>query len=299
MAGLVLAGLLFGSTFVVTKDALRHARPVPFLGARFLVGAAVLLPLTYLRRPRTATGTTMVPTAAHHEVRHGVLAGMALLAAFLLQTVGLQDTTASSSAFITYLLVVIVPLITVVWSRRRPTGATVLGVAVAVPGLLLLSGGPSGFGRGEWLTLGSAFGFATHIVILGRIARHHDPVRLTFWQLLTVGLGCGSAGLWFGGYRFAVDGWVAVAFCGIGATAGGFLVMVWAQRSVAPTRAALVLLLEPVFAAVLGYVAGDRLGWPGVVGAALIVLAIVVSELVPASLRSTAGARIGRRTANE
>lgn len=283
MAALVVAGVLFGSTFIVTKDALHHVGAVPFLALRFLVGALVLWPLG---RRRPAPDPPAPAMIASPEVRHGVLAGLALLVSFLLQTLGLRYTTASGSAFITYLLVVLVPVISSALTRRAPSVATVVGIALALPGLLLLSGGPSGFGLGEWLTLGSAAGFAVHIVLLGRTARQHDPVRLTVWQLLTVGLVCLGPGALLGGYRLPLDVWAAVVFCGVGATAGGFLLMVWAQRTVAPSRTALVLLLEPVSAAVLGYVAGERLGWSGVGGAALIVLAIVVSELVPAFLRA-------------
>jgi len=154
-------------------------------------------------------------------------------------------------------------------------------VVLAVVGLVLLSGGADGFGRGEWLTLGCAACFAIHLVYLGGITRLHDPVRLTFWQVLTVGLGCLVPGAFTGGYRFGGPAWAAAAFTGIGATAIAVLCMVWAQRVVPPARTALLLLLEPVFAAVLGYVVGERLGGRGIVGALLILAAVLLTELAP------------------
>jgi len=266
---LVAAAFLWGSTFLVVKDAIVDADVMPFLAARFLVGAAVLWPIAR-RRP-----------AAPMEVGHGVLAGGALLVGYVFQTVGLQYTTSSSSAFITYLLVVLVPVIGAVLDRRLPGPVTVAGVAIAVTGLLLLSGGVAGFGRGEWLTLGCALSFAVHLVVLDRTSHRHDALRLTFWQVLTVGLGCLIPGAVLGGFSFEEATWLAVIFTGVGATALALLCMVWAQRTVPPTRAALLLLLEPVFAAVLGYVVGERLGGRGFLGAALILVAVLAVELSP------------------
>lgn len=269
-----MAALLFGSTFLVVKGALHHAGPLPFLGVRFLVAAGVLGPVALSRRARATDG----------ELRHGFYAGSALLAGFVLQTIGLRYTTASSSAFVTYLLVVLVPVIVAVIDRRWPTGATVMAVLLAAGGLLLLSGGPSGFGIGEVLTLGGAFAFAVHIIVLSRTAARHDALRLTFWQVLVVALVCIPAGLFSGGYHLEGSVWLGAAFCGVGATAGAFFLMVWAQRVVPPARAALILLLEPVFAAVLGFTSGERLGWAGACGAGAILVAILVAEVVPAVL---------------
>src|SRR4030095_12564082 len=104
--------------------------------------------------------------ATPRELRHGVVAGVALLAGYVLQTVGLQYTTPSTSAFITYLLVAFVPLIGFVALGGRPRPLTLVGLVMAVVGLVLLTGGAdASFGKGEVLTLGCAVAFAAHIVI--------------------------------------------------------------------------------------------------------------------------------------
>jgi drug/metabolite transporter (DMT)-like permease len=270
---LVVAAFFFGTTFLVVQDAVADASPVGFLAVRFLLGGAVLA-VVARRRPGTPG-----------ELRHGVMAGLALLVGYLLQTVGLQYTTAATSAFLTYLLVVVVPFLGWAVSGRRPHPLTALGVALAVAGLALLTGGGgTGLGRGEVLTLGCAVAFAVHIVILGETAGRHDPVRLTCVQLFTVGLACLAPAIVTGGLDLSADALRAAAFTGIFATALAFLAMVWAQQVVSPARAALVLLLEPVFAALLGWATGDGLTAAAVAGGLLVVAAVVVAEVVPAAL---------------
>mgnify|MGYP001492124943 CR=1 FL=1 len=269
VAALALAGFLFGSTFLVVQDAIERADVVPFLAVRFLIAAAVLWPLAR-RRPSTPG-----------EVRHGIVAGGCLLVGYLLQTVGLRTTTAATSAFITYLLVVLVPVIGVVRTRRAPAPNVVVGVVLAVAGLGLLSGGVAGLGRGEVLTMGAALAFAVHLVVLGEVSGRHDPIRLTFWQVLTVGVACLLPGAATdGGYAFDAGVWLAAAFCGVAATALAFWCMTWGQRVVPESQAAIILLLEPVSAGVLGEVVGDHLGPAGLAGAALILAAVAVAELL-------------------
>ena len=270
---LVGAALCFGGTFLVVQDAVARAQPVPFLAVRFTIGALALWPLA-ARRPRSAG-----------ELRDGLAGGLALLTGYLLQTIGLQYTDSATSAFITYLLVVIVPLLGIVLHRTRPHVTTVAGVALAVVGLVLLTGpGGHGFGRGEVLTLGCALAYAVHVIVLGTTAHRHDPIRLAAVQLTFVGLACAVPGLWMGGYRLPASAFAAAVGTGLIATAGAFALQISGQRSVAPSRAALILLLEPVFAALLAQVAGDGLRALQLVGAGVILVAILVAEVTPTLL---------------
>jgi drug/metabolite transporter (DMT)-like permease len=263
---LVAAAFLFGSTFVVVKDAVRDVGPVPFLAVRFSIGAAVVWPLAR-RRPRTPGWTVA-----------GLWCGLALLIGYVFQTVGLQYTSSSRSALITYLLIVIVPVMSAVRARRPPAPWTIAGVLVSLTGLFLLNGGSFAFGKGEALTLVCAVAFAVHILLLADLSPRHDTLRLTAVQLAVVGAGCAIPGLFMGGYHFTARAWLAAAYTAVGASAIAFGLMVWALRRVGPERAALLLMLEPVFAAVAGYLVGDRLGAGGVVGAALILLGIAIAE---------------------
>ncbi len=282
---LVVAAFFFGTTFVVVQDAVTEADPVPFLAVRFLIGGVVLAVVGHRRE-----GTP-------GEVRHGLAAGGALLAGYVLQTIGLQYTTSSTSAFITYLLVVFVPLLSLLVLRRRPHPVTLAGLVPAVAGLVLLTGGADlAFGRGEVLTLGCAVAFAAHIVVLGETAGRHDPVRLTAVQITAVGLACLAASPFTGGLALGARALGAASFTGLFATAVAFFAMVWAQRVVSPSRAALILLLEPVFAALLGWATGDRLSPGALAGGILILAAVVVAEVVPEWLSGRREAAAGRAT---
>ncbi len=267
-AALALAALLFGSTFLVVKDAVARAEPVGFLAVRFSIAAAVLWPMS---RRRPGSGA---------EWLHGGAAGLLLFAGYTLQTVGLQRINSSTSAFLTYLLVIIVPLLEWVFAGSKPRWTTVASLAVAVGGLVLLTGGePGGFGIGAAETLACAVCFAAHLVVVGRVARHHDPLRLTFVQLVTVAALCWIASP-FNGALAHFDGSVtaAAAFTGVFATAAAFGLMVAGQRVVSSARAAIVLLIEPVSAAVLGLATGEHLGLRGLAGAAAILAAVAISE---------------------
>lgn len=268
-AALVAAALLFGTTFVVVKEAVQDVEPLPFLAVRFAIGAAVLAP--FARRAPASPGL----------VRAGLWCGSALVAGYVLQTVGLQYTTPSVSAFITYLLIVFVPLIGAVRLRRRPERATLAGVALACGGLWLLTGARPSAGRGELLTLGCAVAFAFHVVVVAEHAPRHATVRLNVAQLAVVAAVCGLGGVFFGGYHFTARAWAAAAWTGVFASAGALGLQVWAQARVEPGRAALILTLEPVFAALLGWATGEHLGPAGVAGGALILAGVLVSELGP------------------
>ena len=251
------------------QDAIEDVEPVPFLVVRFSFGLAVLLPLA-ARRGRPAPDV----------LRAGAIAGCALTAGYVLQTVGLQYTTTSVSAFVTYLLVVFVPLLAAVVLRRPPAAASLVGVGLAVVGLVLLTTGDgAGAGKGELLTLGCAIAFAVHILVLADVAPRFDVVQLNVVQFaVVVGL-LAIPGAVGGGYRFGLEAWLAAVYTGVVVTALAFGLQVWGQRRVSATRTALLLLLEPVAAGLLGYASGERLGAAGLAGAALILGGILVSEV--------------------
>jgi drug/metabolite transporter (DMT)-like permease len=263
-----VAGVLFGTTFVVVKDAIDLAQPIPFLAVRFLAGTIVLIPVAWRQRPQ--------PAGLH---RAGLWCGLALLAGYLFQTIGLQYTTSSVSAFLTYLLVVLVPVLSAVVLRRLPDTAVLAGVVLATVGLVALTGGASHIGKGEVLTLGCALAFAVHIMLLSEWSPRFGTSSLNAYQLAVVGGACLVAGFFTGGYGFPLRAWLAALYTGVAVSAGALGLQVWGQRRVGASRTSLLLMIEPVAAAVLGAAQGERLGVHGIVGALLILVGIGVAEL--------------------
>lgn len=269
---IVVAAVLFGTTFLLVKDAVEQVDPIAFLAVRFLAGAVACLP--FVRRgPARASRTSRRGLAAA-----GAWCGIALAAGYVFQTIGLQYTTSSVSAFVTYLLVVMVPVIAAVMLREPPSRPVVLGIALSTIGLVALTGGVSQIGKGEVLTLGCALAFAIHIVLLSHWSPRFDTAALNAVQLAVVGAACLVIGAATGGYDFPLGAWLAALYTGIVVSAGALGLQVWGQRRVGASRTSLLLMIEPVAAAVLGAAAGERLGLHGAIGAALILAGIAVAE---------------------
>lgn len=264
-AALAFASLLFGATFVMVKDAVATLPPLAFVGWRFLLGAIVLFAIS---PPRTA------PTW-----RDGVIAGLLLFAGYALQTQGLTTSTASNSGLITGLYVVLTPLVASVVARRNPRPAVIGGALLAFAGLaaLTLSDGFR-MRSGDLYTIGCAFAYAGHIVYLSRSAHRHRVIAFTAVQLLvTAVLGLTGSVIIEGLQAPGSSTWVPVVVTGVVVSAGAFFLQVWSQTVVGPARTAIVLALEPAFAALTAAVVlGERLGRQGLLGAVLILGGIYV-----------------------
>ena len=172
---LVVAALLYGITFPLVKDALDDITPFAYLVGRFTVATLILAPV-WCSSP---VAPSSAPTTRRVVVRAGLVAGVLLFGGYAAQTVGLQYTTPSTSAFVTGLYVVITPVIESVLRRRLPPPAVVLGLVLATVGLALLTDVSLDLGRGVWLTLLCAVLFACHIVFVGATAPHAPPLPFT------------------------------------------------------------------------------------------------------------------------
>jgi drug/metabolite transporter (DMT)-like permease len=264
---------VWGSTFVVVKDAVERVPVTDFLTWRFALAAVAML----LLRPRS------VAALGSSGRRAGLVLGGALGGGYLLQTLGLQTTSASVSGFITGMFVVLTPLGAALLLREPPSGVAWLAVGVATVGLGLLSLHGFAIGGGELLTLGCAAAFALHIVGLGRWASSYDAFGLAVVQLLAVTAMCALVAV-PGGLVVPPDlgVWAALLLTALAATALAFVVQTWAQAHLAPTRAAVVMTMEPVFAGLFGVgVAGESFGGRTAVGAALVLAAMVLTEVGP------------------
>lgn len=272
---LIFVTMIWGATFLIVQNALSVSGPLFFVGLRF--GSAALV-MAIVAAP-VLRGLTLT------EVKAGILIGIAIFLGYTLQTFGLQTIPSSKSAFITALYVPIVPLLQWVVLKRPPGIMSWLGIGLAFAGLVLLAGpeGTSlGLGIGELLTLLSAIAIAAEIILIGGYAGRVDVRRVTVVQLAATSL---LAFSWMAPLDEAVPemSWLlVVSAVGLGiASAGIQLAMNWAQRTVSPTRATVIYAGEPVWAGIVGRIAGERLPVAALVGAVLIVAGVIVSEMRP------------------
>ncbi|WP_409303349.1 DMT family transporter [Pseudomonas sp. KCJK8993] len=272
-AVLVLITMIWGGTFLLVQQAMGVSGPMFFVGLRFAAAAAIVALFSWSR----LRGLTLF------ELRAGSFIGVAIMLGYGLQTVGLQTIPSSQSAFITALYVPFVPLLQWLFMGKRPGLLPSLGIMLAFTGLMLLSG-PNGasldFSPGEIATLISTVAIAAEIILISSFAGRVDVRRVTVVQLAVTSVLAFAMVLPTGETLPEFSWLLLVIALGLGASSAAIQVaMNWAQKSVSPTRATLIYAGEPVWAGIVGRIAGERLPALALLGGAMIVLAVIVSEL--------------------
>lgn len=272
LPALLLVSALWGTTFVAVKTGLRDASPLLFVGLRFSIAALAAVPLL---RGRGAE--------ARAAWKAGIPLGVVLAIAYSAQTLGLEVTSPSRSAFITGLNVAIVPLWAMALLGRRARPASIAGLVLTLPGLwLLTSPGGGSWNTGDSWTVVCAVFFALHVILINKYGRALDRGGLLVSQLVvTAGL-CLVASPVLEEPRFLPTGRLALALglTAVLATVGTTWLQLRFQTRVDPTRAALIYVTEPLFAA--GFARafyGEILPGAAWLGGGLILVAMVFSEL--------------------
>ena len=277
-AALIVNTLIWGSTFVLVKHALRDVSPILFLALRFSLAAVVLLVLF--------RGSWRHPRNPRWSLAGGALAGTFLFSGYAFQTIGLQYTTAPKSAFLTGLTAVMTPLLAAAVYRKKPRALEIGGVLLATSGMALMTlpGATLAMNRGDLLTVCCAACYAAHILTLSRYS-----ATASFELLSTAQIGVSALLAWslFRGMetpyiRWTPAVWAAIVITGVFATALAFTLQSWAQRYTTSTRTALIFMLEPVFAWITSYLlTGETLSARAAAGAGLILAGILVVEAKP------------------
>lgn len=287
---LVLITMVWGGTFLLVQHAMTVSGPMFFVGLRFAAAASIVALFSW----RCLRELTLF------ELKAGAFIGVAIMLGYGLQTVGLQSIPSSQSAFITALYVPFVPLLQWLVLGRRPGLMPSIGIMLAFTGLMLLSG-PAGasfhFSPGEIATLISAIAIAAEIILISTFAGQVDVKRVTVVQLAVTSL---LSFLMVVPTQERIPDFSWLLLCsalGLGAASAAIQVaMNWAQKSVSPTRATLIYAGEPVWAGIVGRIAGERLPAIAMVGAGMIVAAVIVSELKTKGKREVAEEELERET---
>ena len=278
---LALAGAaaIWGGSFVVMKDTLDAISPSWLMATRFLL-ASVLVGALFWRTLRDNLD------ASHLAM--GAILGLVWGAAYLVQNIGLDDTTPGRNAFLTATYCVMTPFINWVVARRRPDGGNVLAALLAIVGVGLVALGDDlslAMSRGDWLTLVGAVLFAVHIVLVARFSSAHDVMTLTVVQLVVGALLALAVALVTEApptlETFASpDVWVSLAYLVVLSSGVCTVLQNVGQAHVPPAQASLLLSLESVFAVVASVLFYHELVTPRIaLGFATIFVAVLVSEL--------------------
>jgi len=275
LATAVLLGITacWGSTFFLIHDLLDRVPAVDFLAVRFSIAAVLLLVVA----PRAVL--RLSPTTRRQAVVLGCLYGVAQI----LQTTGLAHTPASVSGFITGMYVVATPLFAAVLLRSRITAMTWVAVALAFGGLAVLTLGGLSIGYGEAITFVAAMLYALHIVGLGAWSNARDALGMSILQVVMVAVICLVASA-PGGIVLPDNGrdWLSVVYMAIFPAALALLGQTWAQAHLSATRTAIVMSMEPVFAAFFAVLlGGESVTGRMLVGGALVLTAMLIVELAP------------------
>lgn len=272
---LVLVTLIWGSTFLIVKNAVRLSGPFTYLTLSYGVGSLTLA-IIFHKRLRQITRT---------ELLSGLILGLILFTGFALQTIGLQYTTVSKAGFITGLSVPLVPVFAFLLLRQKPTQGAIVGFVLSLTGLFLLSFNDKfnlAFGLGEMLILGAAIAFALHIVNVSKFAPQVDAINLAIVQLTLISL-LSLIVMPIAREPFVMPPlavWGSVLFMGIVDVAFTLSAMIWVQQLVSGTRAALIYALEPMWAALFGFLlAGDKLSLLAWIGCGLILTGMIVGSV--------------------
>jgi drug/metabolite transporter (DMT)-like permease len=267
--------LIWGSTFALSKYLLETISPLFYIGIRFSI-ALVIFTLLASKRVFATTKDGFIK---------GAILGALLFSGFAAQTIGLQYTGASKSAFITGMMVVFTPICQIVIERRTPKVGNIVGILLVTLGLYLLTS-PAGseFNLGDGLNLFCAVTFALYIVYLDVFSKGQDPVHLTVAQFVVCALLGFISSFLFEPMRFhpTAGAYGALIYLIIFATVIALFVQTRFQKDTTPTRSAVIFSIEPVLAAVFAYIfLGEVLGVAGMIGGGFIVGGVLISELSP------------------
>jgi drug/metabolite transporter (DMT)-like permease len=280
---LALVALVWGTTFVVVKQALDEISTVYFLALRFSLASLCMLAMFWPSFRRSSA------REIGRGLRGGAIAGIFLWLGYILQTFGLKYTGAGKSGFITGLYIVLVPLLGAAIFRRWPQTRELLGVLAAAAGMAALTlpslSGGFQLNRGDLLTVACAVAFAIHMLVLGYYSTRESFQAVALGQIACAALlstVCLSIEPPQAHWNRQVV--FAIVLTAIFATAIAFALQTWGQKHTTPTRTAVIFSLEPVIALATAIaVGGESLTLTALVGGALILGGILVVELKPAA----------------
>ena len=279
---LLLGSVIWGAAFAAQRAGMEHLGPMTFTGIRMLLGAAVLTPAVIAAERRNRK----TPGQKREQRRAGLLCGLFLFAASVLQQIGLVSTTAGKAGFITALYVVLVPVAAWLLFRKNPGKIIWLSVTLAVAALYLLCMPADGLilQTGDLLVLGCAVCFTGQILCVDRYAPRVSGIRLARDEFLITGglsllIALFTETIAWEGIREAL---IPILYTGIMSSAVGYTLQIYGQRDTDPTVASILMCLESVFALLTGILLlGERMTGRESAGCVIMFAAVILAQLSP------------------
>jgi len=287
---LVMVTLIWGIGFVVVDDAINTMPVNTFNAFRFGIAALVLLPLCFIKKK---TQKQEAPYPLKSLLKTGFGLGLLLFLGFSLQTSGMLYTSVSNTGFITGLSVPLVPITGIIIFRKKVGLHVWLSALIATTGLYYLTiGDKLELNSGDIMVAFAATCYAIHITLMAKLSQHFPVMPLSVVQLAAVALysvliTIGESILGFNDHYRAlieqlgnVSVWVAIIYSAVLASAFAYWAQTSSQRLLEPHKVALIFALEPIFAYCAAVIVlNEHLGVKGIIGAGLIIAAMLYSEL--------------------
>lgn len=280
---LALATIIWGSAFVSQSIGMDHIGPFTFQAVRCMIAVVALLPVIAISDRFKPEKQTFISRWSDSKLwKTGILCGIPLFLACNLQQVGLVDTDAGKSGFLTAMYIVIVPVIGI-FLGKKPTIMVPVSVGLAVVGLYFLSCmGTTQISLGDLLLIGCALMFAIQITLVDCYAQSLDALRLNAIQALVCAF-LSAIVMFF----YETPTWSGITACtipllhtGVLSMGIGYYLQIVGQQSLDSTPATLIMSLESVFAAIFGMlILHERMsGWE-VLGSVLVFSAVILSQI--------------------
>lgn len=275
---LMLTAFIWGCAFVAQREGLEYAGPLTFNGARSVIGALVLIPVSLIFKPKT-------PVNDRHTWLGGLLCGLALFAATNLQQAGLAYTEVGKAGFITTFYIVLVPVLGLL--LRKKTGLfTWIAVVIALCGLYFLCMKPGGVTvqKGDALELSCALFYAIQIMIVDHFVTDADGVKMSCIQFAVTGVLSLISAFLFEEPNFGQlwQGWLPLLYAGVLSSGVAYTLQIVGQKNLHPTVASLLMSLESAFAVLAGWaLLHERLSGRELLGCGLMLCAVVLVQIAP------------------
>lgn len=288
-SALLFTTLIWGGTFAIIKTALGSISPMMFLTLRFSLAAIIFLPFVFVRLKKLDV----------ESIRGGLILGLLYFGGFATQTLGLNYTSATKSAFITGTFVIFTPIFQIIIEKKLPGKGNIIGIILVAGGLLFLSSRGThfldvihqlgtNFNVGDYLTLLCAVFYSLYIVYLDIVSKKIDNLSLVFMQISVTAVGAITGAILFqvSGIeicRFIInkDVIIAVIYTSILATILTTTLQTKFQKYTTPSKAGIIFSFEPIFASVVAFfLLSEKISNFGLIGCIFIFCGLLISEII-------------------